>query len=339
MNIMGFLVLHLESLILISLSRSILLFLHYKPNNIHYYAQISSFDTAIMYIITKQSACKAFDQNLSVSDIVKDIASWSTQISPMLMQQLEYIYHEYEQIQIFDGISVCVSERLEHIIDKYEPLQAYIVQKIAKQVYLFTRDDERKWREELIKIGVATLPSTIKQIHRPSDDEPDDACSIEVDFDSDVDERFLCNSNGSIIENKIELLNLDLKNEVSARFPIGTVRDELLAKIDQKIIISSSQINIPAKRNAHISASGFDFNKKILVIKTAMEHKSLLLDIRCLNDDGELDSMIGHPVAYTGGDNNGSVIIKTVPEEKEIAIPIQKIFLIKTIKRSVFFKV
>ncbi len=130
-----------------------------------------------------------------------------------------------------------------------------------------------------------------------------------------------------------------MKNEVSARFPIGTVRDELLAKIDQKIIISSSQINIPAKRNAHISASGFDFNKKILVIKTAMEHKSLLLDIRCLNDDGELDSMIGHPVAYTGGDNNGSVIIKTVPEEKEIAIPIQKIFLIKTIKRSVFFKV
>ena len=315
---------------------------YYTPNNIHYYAQISSYDNAIMYVINKMSVTRAFDHHFSVEDILNDISSWSKMSSQLLQQQLQFMYHEYEQIQIYDGISVCVSDRLEQIIDNYEPLYPFIVKKIAKKVYLFHRDNEKKWREELTKIGLATLPSTITQLpnsDNKGDENIESFLDIESSFTSIMDEIFLLDNTNKdtlvIGDNSIK----GLKNEVTRLFPTGTVRDELMAKVDQKIIIMPSQIKAPSKRNAHISASGFDFNKKLLVIKTAMDHKSLLLDIRCLNEDGELDSIIGHPVAYTGKDNNGSVIIKTIPENKEKVIHIQKIFLIKTIKRSVFFKI
>lgn len=313
---------------------------HYTSNNIHYYAQITSFDTAIMYVITKTSVCRAFDYNFSVEDIIEDISSWSAHLSPLLKQQLEYMYHEYEQIKIYDGMSVVVSDRLEAIIDNYQPLKPFIVKKIAKKVYLFTRENEKKWRNELVKIGVVTLPSTISSVAK---DEEEEIELFEIDIDDNTnflsDEIFSSQVTHTMHPKEYVQMRESLKSVVTSRFPIGTIRDELLAKIEQKIIMLPSQIKAPTKKNAHIKASGFDFNKKLLVVKTAMEHKSLLLDISCLNEDGELDSMIGHPVAYTANDNNGSVIIKTIPDNKEVVIPIQKIFLIKTIKQSVFFKI
>lgn len=309
------------------------------PNTIHYYAQIVSFDTAIMYQITKGSVCRAFDYHFSVQDIINDIASWSPHISLLLTQQLEHMYVEWEQIKIYDGISVVVHERLEKIIDNYEPLKPYIIKKIASKVFLFTKEGEKKWRDELVKIGIVTLPSTITHAIEEKEE------SIEIpDIIVDDDKKFVIEDSFFSFSDipthrEISALSEDLKSQVTHRFPDGTMRDELIAKIEQKIIMLPSQIQEPTKKNAHIKASGFDFNKKLLVVKTAMEHKSLLLDISCLNDDGELDSLIGHPVAYTAQDKNGSVIIKTIPDNKEVVIPIQKIFLIKTIKQSVFFKI
>ncbi|NCB01074.1 MAG: hypothetical protein EOM67_02775 [Spirochaetia bacterium] len=309
-------------------------------NKIHYYADLILFDNAITFTISKISVFRAFDYHLDVEDILHDIRTWSKKVSPLLRQQIEYFYHEYQQIQIYDGMSVCVSERLEKIIDNYDALKPYIVTKIANRVYLFTREDEKKWRDELIKIGVTTLPSTIqKSMNESSHVEDFGEDQVKNIVSNKVLSELLLHDVGRYVDkNRGEEDTFSLKKEVQRLFPSGSVKDELVAKIDQKIIMLPSQIIAPQHKSAHISASGFDFNKKNLVIKTAMNHKSLLLEISTLSDEGELISLIGLPVGYTGRDAQGSVVIKTIPEGKEIVIPVQKIFFIKTVKKSIFFK-
>ncbi len=313
---------------------------HFKQNNIHYYAQLTSYDQVITYTISKQSIFTAFDNHLTASAILQDIGKRGNRVSKILEQQIEHFQYEYQQVQIYDGLSVCVSERLEKIIENYQPLAPFIIKKIAPKVFLFSRENEQVWRDEFIKIGLTSLPAKIekklpsKNFSFPQDEDQIESIHVNNKLIESLSQHKELSQEKYIGSDEILLL----KKEVAKRFSSGSLHDELIAKIEQKIIISSSQIIKPSHINANSSASGFDFNKKNLVIKNAMDHKSLLLEISMLDNNDKMMTVIGHPIAYNGNDHHGSIVLKSIPENKEIIIQIQKIFLIKSVKKSIFFK-
>ena len=86
-----------------------------------------------------------------------------------------------------------------------------------------------------------------------------------------------------------------------------------------------------------MKASGFDYNKKVRVIKTALENPSLYVEIKMINDEEAFISILCEVINYTNGPNEGMVVVKQIPQMSEITIPVERIFMIRTIRKSVFF--
>jgi hypothetical protein len=309
----------------------------YEYHPIHYYAQIKNFDIVISYFISKETIFHAFDNNLSVEEIIEDLTSWAKNSNQLLIDNIHHYKSEYDQIRLYDGITICVDERIERIIEGYPLLHQYVIKKLGDGIFLFDREKEEHWRKEFSQVGIQNLPRTIKgDISNDSGlidtlqiiDEKRDHKLFDIKSDttvpiiSQIDDK-------KIVES--------LKAAVLKKFSDKAIQEELFRKIDEKIVMVPSQIQFAIHSPLIMKASGFDYNKKVRVIKTALENPSLYVEIKMINDEEAFISILCEVINYTNGPNEGMVVVKQIPQMSEITIPVERIFMIRTIRKSVFF--
>ncbi|MGD1833361.1 MAG: hypothetical protein ACPKOP_08430 [Sphaerochaetaceae bacterium] len=311
--------------------------LKYEYHPIHYYARITSWDVVVAYTIDKNTIFHAFDYGFSVDQIIGDLDTIAHNDNQLLKEQIEHFRSEYDQIRIYDGITVCVDERLERIIEGYHPLNQYVIKKLAAGVFLFNREQEIYWKKEFDHIGIFDLPRTItgasskEDFLLPVKDDEVQVTLKRIKADSKAHERL------AKLKLKEEKMVDDLKTIVTRNFPQKSVQEELLRKIEEKIIVLPSQIEAPIHSSHIIQASGFDFSKKIRVIKTALDQPDLFVEIKMINDEEEFVTLTCDIISYSGNGDDGVVVVRHIPQKNEITIPVGKIFMIRTIRKSIFF--
>jgi hypothetical protein len=112
-------------------------------------------------------------------------------------------------------------------------------------------------------------------------------------------------------------------------------RDELAARIERRLIVCESQLAEASIRFEKTEARGLDYVGKTTVVKQAVASKSLI-EIFWSGAGEEPNRVMGIPLALEKREGETFIVLKPMPQGKEIRLPLGKISLLKRIKQSIF---
>jgi hypothetical protein len=300
---------------------------------------IKRFDLVNSYELNKKSLLKAFDSGLTTGEILTYLEKLTTTIPQTLRDLLGEWKQEYSAITIYDGIVVKADERLSRIIEALPNLQDFLITKIETGIYLFRREEEPQWREVLSSTGIGLLPSSIgaKEEEVAPISEP-----LKVE-ESSIDS--LTHALKQLPKSVPPLpVTEDFKEPLLAlakkRGSSQGEREELEARIEQKLILLPSQVVNIERHSKTMEASGFDFQGKVNLCKTTLNSPLDLLELHLLDDEGNSRTILSEVKEIISGSTSQetSVRVSVLPTNEEKVIPIAKVFRVRKLRRSIFFQ-
>lgn len=300
---------------------------------------IKRYDLVNSYELNKKSLLKAFDGGLSNSEILGYLEQLTPTIPQTLRDLLGEWKEEYSAITIYDGIVVKADERLSRIIEAFPNLQDFLIAKIEKGIYLFKREEESQWREVLTSTGIGLLPSSIgtKEEEVPPIAEP---LKIEVNSIDSLSHAL------KRLPKKLPPLPVvdDFKESLLAlakkRGSSKGEREELEARIEQKLILLPSQVVNIERYSKTMEASGFDFQGKVNLCKTTLNSPLDLLELHLLDDEGNSRTILSEVKEIISGSTTQETAVRVsiLPGKEEKVISIAKVFRVRKLRRSIFFQ-
>ena len=100
----------------------------------------------------------------------------------------------------------------------------------------------------------------------------------------------------------------------------------------QSLVLSRSQIGKDFRYATLPSASGFDYNAKLSILRAALK-KNSSEDFPLMRLEMSDEVLIAQPVELMKGDSKGSVIkVRILPDDMERSIPVSSIFRITVLR-------
>lgn len=307
-------------------------------------------DTLSCYEITRQSYKHALDQGLVFDEIVEylDIAS-EHKLQPNLVQLMGEWYAAYHSVRIYDGIVVCCDTRMTRIVDQHPQLQQYIVQRIQEGIYLFSRDNETKWRQLLKNAGADMLPRTVHEENGEAKPFTTRSLQTSVELPQSMSEEIIRNIQQELERSsdfslpKFNIRELPVRNEpwTEPAFlqeisnAIEKLRltevdaEEMDSRFRSRLLIIPQQVVKQRLSTGLLSASGFDFRGKVNLCRSAIGDNGLVLEIH-VNEGDEGKVLIVKAKELINPTSKDAMLKAVIlPSMEERTIPISRMFLVK----------
>lgn len=299
------------------------------------FASLNSLDIQTSYKLTKEDFRDALDSSMSKNEIYDYIKQHCSNIENCTaFNYLDLIERQYSQLSVYDGIVIQADKRISRIIELHPEMGEYILKKLADGVYLMSREKEAQWTTILEKAGLIiprrkgdliqsetfftnsqwrlsnnyhlkedqlAIINTLESIHK------DLSLEDKTILFNEVSEKTF---NSRILRGKIELMNLK-KNE----------KQDLLNRLRCSMIVDESQL-APLILDIDISASGFEFRRKVNVCKMASKDENTVLKVTYSTH--ELLLLVEK--VKSESNNEYFVIAKKLPTLETVTLPISKIF-------------
>lgn len=298
-------------------------------------ALVKKVDTVSSYELSKESIAKALHYGLSIAQIRAYLKALTSYLPPNLATLFDQWETEFAAIRIYDGIIVHADERISRIIEALPALQSHIICRIEKGLYLFSRQSERVWRNILVSAGVGMLgPSIAEELPLP----PFRACFASETNDYPVKEfAALLERIPKEQRTSFSSGNRQFLEELRTQIEKKGGQEELLSRLNRSLILLPSQISTLGKRNDIVSASGFDFQGKLNLCKAAVHSSSDILELHLSDQNGQMNVLLANAQEMIGSGKEAALRLTTIPEGVEKIVAVEKIFLVKKLRRSIFF--
>ena len=279
---------------------------------------------------------RAFDLGLSVDDII----SYLKNLTHTEFRHLENLIHhwrdEFSSITIYDGIVVKADERQSRIIEALPQLQEHIVTTIGSGLFLFSRSTETTWREILTATGIGFLPASVTQ--KVLQDEMEETMDYhEAEDDKNHVDSISLRLPESSVDTQINPSE-KLKKAKIAKTSNPSQREEMLARLERKLILVPEQISALQGPSQTMQASGFDYQGKINLCKAAVNSTSDLLELHVLDDMGNTQMLLVEAKEFIPSVKEPSIRVQVLPQGEERVISLNTLFKVRKLRRSVFFQ-
>lgn len=303
-----------------------------KMDYLHLIAIVRKVDVVCTYEITKLSMMRAYDIGLSENQIIAYLHGLTSQNFASLKSLMKQWRQEFSSLVIYDGVVVVADERQSRIIEALPQLQDYIIAHITRGIYLFSRKNERIWRDILTAAGSGLLPSSIGE-EEPIPVIPHESESIHQANDISL-------PTGEIFLNvPIESQYAALRKRILTHTTDSLERNELLDRLERKLILIPSQVQAIRGPSQTLQASGFDHQGKVNLCKTAVKSAGDLLELQLLDDEGNTEILLAEAKEIIKTGQESSVRVHLLPTGEQRVIPINLVFKLKKLRRSIFFEV
>lgn len=309
-------------------------------NFLHIIAKVQKIDVVTTYEINRTTLCKGFDYGLSVDQILSYLKELTPSLPPSLESNLRTWREEFSSITIYDGIVIKSDERIGRIFRALPALQSHIITEIDKNIFLMSKQSESTWREIIKGSGVGVLPTSIGEIHRFENE----SLSNKTDLEAPLENLFI--STLTLLERKKEDLASDeepafyqdLRSIIESKSFPKTSKEELLARLERKLILIPNQIKATDGRSQTMEASGFDFQGKLNLCRSALNSTTDLIELSLIDSDGNLEVLLTEVKEYIRDSKESMIRVNILPEGEERLIYIEKVFKVRKLKRSIFFQ-
>lgn len=324
------------------------------PTNIFFdlfpFIELRKIDTKYLFEITKNSFLKAMDsgkildQFLAASKILTKM-----DVPSHILSSMKSWLDLYNRIDIYYGIIVKADPFLSRVIETHPEINNYVIEKLAKGVFLMDKENELLWRSVLNNSGIDFLPTTKSAESKESFSSQD----------ASEDEITTVNDTGFFSEYipapKInpENLNPDLISEPNSEESITSVKnvlseklvtmnlsekdlEEFRARIEKKLILVPEQLRGSPLHRTIWEAKGLDYQGKVNLCRNALKNGIDLVEIHLRKIDGTETVTLLRPISLENPGKDAVLRGTIVPDEIETEFTIRKIFLLRKLKSSLF---
>jgi len=312
-----------------------------KADLLHLIAMVKKVDTVCSYELTKESFRHALDLGCTIAEIEGFLEDATTHpIAPSLKALLSQWTSEFNSIQIFDGITIFANERVSRLIDGLPSLQNHKIACIRTGVYLMSRKSEAQWRAILSDAGTVLLPHSVGEDH-PSLEETDQSelpSLPSAEENPTLEKVRSLRSIPALKEHEEPLFVNELRKKIHDLHVGKHEEEDLLAKLSRKLILAPSQVVKTLGRSGTVVASGFDFQGKINLIKAAVSSTNDILELHLVDDEGGIKAILVEANELIGTNRDFNLRVTLLPEREEKILSIDRIFLVRKLRRSIFFQ-
>lgn len=294
------------------------------------FMEISRFDTILQMEITKKSCIKSFDAKENPKSICEKLNNFSSHEIPQnLIVSIEDWYENYLSAQIYFGYVLTVTEQKQVLIENNPEISSHIKQILAPGVYLLDFNSKEQVQTSIEKSQLDFI-GDIKNISTEVSGLPFPKIIFKKDlFDKTQIEE---NPNPQI---KDKLLN-DLKNHLETMELTKDQYEDLLNRINRKIIIQKSQLRKETVKVEKTEAFGMDFSGKIHVIENAISAKKLIeITYESSNSPEGKNVIIGLPLLLTRESSDTFVDVIIEPEKTQKTLSLANAISIKKLRGSI----
>ena len=294
------------------------------------FMELSRFDTILQMEITKKSCIKSFDAKENSKSICEKLNKYSSHEIPQhLIVSIEDWHENYLSAQIYFGYVLTVTESKQVLIENNPEISPHIKQILAPGVYLLDFDSKEQVQASIEKSQLDFI-GNIKNISTEVSGLPFQKISFKKNlFDKTQIEE---NPNSQI---KDELLT-ELKNHLETMELSKDQYDDLLNRINRKIIISKVQLRKETVKVEKTEAFGMDFSGKIHVIENAISTKKLIEITYESSDSPEgKNIIIGSPLFLTREASDTFVDIILEPEKTQKTLSLASAISVKKLRGAI----
>jgi len=299
------------------------------------FASLSSLDIQTTYKLTKEDFRDALDSSMSKEEVVKYILENCSNISDCsALNYFDLIEKQYSQLSVYDGIILQTNQRISMIIDHHPEIKEYILNKLAEGVYLMSRENESVWTNLLEKAGLI-IPRRKGDLIQSESFFTNEQWRMSNNYHLKDEQLDIFNYLDSC-DNQFENLNKDFlfapvsEREFNSRILRGKIelmdankaeKQDLKNRLKNSMIVDESQL-APLVLETDISASGFEFRRKVNVCKMACKEDNTVLKVTYSTHELLL------LVEKVKAENNNEFFVtaKKLPTLETITLPISKIY-------------
>ena len=287
-----------------------------KPDDILFiFSDVCVCDKLITYNVNKDSFFRALESGLDSESILAYLGSGPE-------DRFSLWQASYSRLRLYDGILINCDRDIRAMIEQHPDLKAHIIRSFGDDLLLMKRSTFSEWQEILAyALDLRNLPIVTGL---PSVRERNKADSIilsidNLDLDSHPD-----NNDRSWEEKAAELLEFAKTK--------GCSIPQVQPLIEDKLIVSKSQIDREFRYAGRIVAGALDYNAKLSAIKSAIpKAKGKEADI--LKIELPSETLIVQPVELIKAGPSSNVLrSRVLPEGNERSIPVSSIFQVTVLK-------
>ena len=308
---------------------------------LHLIALVRKVDVVCTYELSRDSFRHALDLGCTLHEIILYLQEATAHKNDdAIIRLLTHWDHEFHSIKIYDGITLCTNERISRLIEGIPALQPHRIATISEGMYLMSRKTETQWRAILSDSGAVLLPHSIGEEHF-------------VQTDQNIIENYsIPRANESEFRHVVEKLRKtpalqehsepvfieELRKRIKSLHASKNEEEDLLAKLSRKLILAPSQVVKAQGRSSIMTASGFDFQGKLNLIKAAVMSSNDILEIHTVDEEGSTKAFLIEANELIGSNRDFSLRATLLPEREEKVLSIDGIFFVKKLRRSLFFQ-
>ena len=300
------------------------------------FSRIEETGTALRFSISRESAARAFNQGCTADHIWKLLERLSLgRADGALKLNLEDWEQRCHEVALFEGTVLCLSGTHAWLAEN-GPIAALVKQAIAPGIFLLHGDRE--------KAAAALREAGVGIISEPSGEAAEDGADGEnLSVFPALSPHNDSGESPSGEEHAPYAYDADKAEQIKEKFRAALAgmkvspqeKEELLARIKRRMIISDSQLRDISIRYEKLEARALDFLGKTAIAKQALEQGSLIEVNWLLN--GEKSKILGTPENLEKKGGETILVIKPADGHSgPVKIPLGKISLLRRIKQSIF---
>lgn len=286
-----------------------------SPSNeiLYLFADIQVCDNLVTYQISKESFSRALEYNLDKGTIMSILGN----------NELEAVFSQWERafsrVTAYEGIVIrCQDEQTCNMVRLHPEIKDHILLELGQNQLLLNRSTVDTWEAPL---AYALDMARINIKGTESRNEDTDPCAVALTRPECIDfPAYKTETKPSWDE-----LRLSLYKVAEDR---NCLTNEVGALIDSKLITSPSQLEV-SNYSSLLSASGFDFNAKTVLLKDVLKARNAIVILELAQD-----LVVARPLALEK-DSEGRIMLKaiTIPGCEHLCIAVSQIFKITVVRK------
>ena len=297
------------------------------------FLRVVNFDTTVEFEIDKASAIRAFDFGYTAETIRSLLEKYAAHGVPQnLRVSIEDWQQLYSSAVLYKGYVLKLDEKNSKLIEKNPKAARFIQTKLADGIYLLNiRSDE-----DAAAFGKEAGFDCIGKIKTDAADRTPPSFppigSGENRF-KDVRKKNACRPE----KKQRDKLLTDLHRTLASLDLSKAQKENLSARINNKIILSTEQLGKDTVRTESAEAGGMDFLGKVRLVESAIASGDMI-EVRMPKADGsaKLETILCTPLSLAKASGDAEVTVHIEATKKTATLSVGRAANIKLIKTSIF---
>ncbi len=313
------------------------------------FLRVVNFDTTVEFEIDKASVIRAFDFGYTAETICSLLEKYASHGVPQnLRVSIEDWQQLYSSAILYKGYILKLDEKNSKLIEKNPKAARFIQTKLAEGIYLLnilSDEDAAVFCKEsgFDCIGkINNLGAAQGNIESSARTKSDAADRMSPSFPpiGNGENRFkdIRKNNADRPEKKQrDKLLSDLHRTLVSLDLSKAQKENLSARIDNKIILSTEQLGKDTVRSEGAEAGGMDFLGKVRLIENAIASGDMI-EVRMPKSDGsaKLETILCTPLSLSKASGDAEAIVRIEAAKKTVTLSVGRAANIKLIKTSIF---